>query len=364
MKKSAYKRTLCALFSVFLVLTMVFPGEVALAASAPGNVARFSMTGCSASTVSLSWSKVKGASGYRIRRYDSKSKKWKTVLTATKGSAIKDTVKRLSPATTYKLQIHAYKKAGKKTLYSKKAKTLTVATKPAKVTLQSVKASGAKITVSWKKVTASGYQVIYARNKQFKNGESILVGGSKKSKSDGKTTDMTVFTEVKDLESVLSKARALKRVDKNKIFLLGTSQGGLVSALTASKNSSKVRGLILMYPGLNMADEMTKNYKGHVPKTANFLVMTVGHDYISTLIDYDIYGNIKNFKKDVILIHGTADSRVPIRYSEKAVETYKSATLYRIQGANHGFNRENYAMGKNYDSKVNPLILSYLKNHI
>ena len=75
-----------------------------------------------------------------------------------------------------------------------------------------------------------------------------------------------------------------------------------------------------------MADEMTKNYKGHVPKTANFLVMTVGHDYISTLIDYDIYGNIKNFKKDVIIIHGTADSRVPIRYSEKAVETYKSAT--------------------------------------
>lgn len=479
MKKSAYKRALCALFSAFLVLTMVFPGEVALAASAPGNVARFSMTGCSASTVSLSWSKVKGASGYRIRRYDSKSKKWKTVLTANKGSAIKGTVKKLSPATTYKLQIHAYKKAGKKTLYSKKAKTLTVATKPAKVTLQSVKASGAKITVSWKKGAASGYQVIYARNMQFKNGESILVGGSnktatyyapysgtyyvhlrpyknlngkkyygswsntktvkvnipkqayhtetvwakrgknriygqvyvpdgvgyhrptvilshsfgltyksmnaycamlakngyvaycfdfcggsKKSKSDGKTTDMTVFTEVKDLESVLSKARALKRVDKNKIFLLGTSQGGLVSALTASKNSSKVRGLILMYPGLNMADEMTKNYKGHVPKTANFLVMTVGHDYISTLIDYDIYGNIKNFKKDVIIIHGTADSRVPIRYSEKAVKTYKSATLYRIQGANRGFNRENYAMGKNYDNKVNPLILSYLKNHI
>ena len=76
LKKSAYKRALCALLSVFLVLTMVFPGEVALAASAPGNVARFSMTGCSASTVRLSWSKVKGASGYRIRRYDSKSKKW------------------------------------------------------------------------------------------------------------------------------------------------------------------------------------------------------------------------------------------------------------------------------------------------
>ena len=73
---------------------MVFPGEVALAASAPGNVARFSMTGCTVSTVSLSWSKVKGASGYRIRRYDSKSKKWKTVLTTTKGSAIKQAGKK------------------------------------------------------------------------------------------------------------------------------------------------------------------------------------------------------------------------------------------------------------------------------
>lgn len=48
------------------------------------------------------------------------------------------------------------------------------------VTLQSVKASGAKITVSWNKGAASGCQVIYARNKQFKNGESILVGGSNK----------------------------------------------------------------------------------------------------------------------------------------------------------------------------------------
>ncbi len=161
-------------------------------------------------------------------------------------------------------------------------------------------------------------------------------GGSKQSKSDGKTTDMTVFTEVKDLESVLSKARALKRVDKNKIFLLGTSQGGLVSALTASKNEQQGAWAVLMYPGLNMADEMTKNYKGHVPKTAYFLVMTVGHDYISTLIDYDIYGNIKNFKKDVIIIHGTADHRVPIRYSKKAVETYKSATLYSIQGQTTG----------------------------
>ena len=161
---------------------MVFPGEVALAGSAPGNVARFSMTGCSASTVSLSWSKVKGASGYRIRRYDSKSKNGKQCSPLQRQCDQRHSQK-LSPATTYKLQIHAYKKAGKKTLYSKKAKIPSTRRPPsrAKSYLAVCKKQAVqKITVSWKKGAASGYQVIYARNKQFKNGESILVGGSNK----------------------------------------------------------------------------------------------------------------------------------------------------------------------------------------
>ena len=382
LKKSAYKRALCALFSVFLVLTMVFPGEVALAASAPGNVARFSMTGCSASTVSLSWSKVKGASGYQV--IYARNKQFKNGESILVGGSNKTATYYAPYSGTYYVHLRPYKNLNGKKYYGSWSKKVNIP-KQAYHT-ETVWAKRGKNRIYGQVYVPDGvgyhrptvilshsFGLTYKSMNAYcamlaKNGYVAycfdFCGGSKKSKSDGKTTDMTVFTEVKDLESVLSKARALKRVDKNKIFLLGTSQGGLVSALTASKNSSKVRGLILMYPGLNMADEMTKNYKGHVPKTANFLVMTVGHDYISTLIDYDIYGNIKNFKKDVIIIHGTADSRVPIRYSEKAVETYKSATLYRIRGANHGFNSENYAMGKNYDSKVNPLILSYLKNHI
>ena len=174
MKRTKWTRTLCAVFSLIMALTMVFPGEVAFAASAPGNVSAFSMTGNTTASVSLKWSKVKSATGYRVRRYDSKSKKWKTVLTVKKGSTVTGSIKKLSPATTYKLQIHAYKKAGKKTLYSKNAKTIHVATKPATASLQSVKVSGAKLTVAWKSGAASGYQVIYARNKQFKKRRSHL----------------------------------------------------------------------------------------------------------------------------------------------------------------------------------------------
>lgn len=478
MRTNRIKKSLSIVFSALLLLGLLVPGQPTMAASAPAQVAKFVMTGCSATTVTLRWSKVKGATGYRVQRYDKKGKKWVTALTAKKGSTVSGSIKKLSPGITYKLKIQAYKKAGKKTLYSKKAKVLYAVTKPSKPQLKSLTAKGAKMIVKWKGVAAAGYQIVYARNSKFKSADSVYVntenstasfyapysgtyyvrmraykssggkkhygpwsntkslkvsipkqayhtetiwckrgknriygkiyvpdgigyhrptvilshsfglthaaldsyckklakngyvaysydfcGGSKQSKSSGATTDMTVFTEVKDLEAVITKASKLKRVDKNRIFLLGTSQGGLVSALTASKNCSKVRGLILMYPGFNMADEMTKNYKGRVPKTANFIVMNVGHDYISSLIDYDIYGNIKGYKKDVIIIHGTKDSRVPIEYSEKAINVYKSAKLYKIKGADHGFNKDNYSLFKDYDNQVNPIILKYLNSH-
>ena len=54
-------------------------------------------------------------------------------------------------------------------------------------------------------------------------------------KSDGKTTDMSVLTEVKDLEAVISYVQNLPYVNPADLLLMGCSQGGFVSALTAAK---------------------------------------------------------------------------------------------------------------------------------
>lgn len=58
---------------------------------------------------------------------------------------------------------------------------------------------------------------------------------------------------------------------------------------------------------------------------------------------------------------------VPISYSEKAVTLYPSATLNRIEGANHGFNAANLgSMGSmmgasaDYDSQVLPIVRDFL----
>lgn len=182
-------------------------------------------------------------------------------------------------------------------------------------------------------------------------------------KSDGSKDDMTVFTEVADLEAVLSKIRGLSYVDKNNVFLFGTSQGGLVSALVANNHNSQLKGMILLYPGFNM-NEAVKN-------GASMAGGILSQKYINAIKDYDIYGNIGGFTKDVLIIHGTADGQqtmggmgVPIKYSERAVEIYKSAKLVRIKGANHGFNSaNNFGMGGNYDKEVNPHILDFMESH-
>ncbi|MGN0188309.1 MAG: alpha/beta hydrolase family protein, partial [Candidatus Cryptobacteroides sp.] len=74
-------------------------------------------------------------------------------------------------------------------------------------------------------------------------------GACDESKSTGRTTDeMTVFTEVEDLEIVLDKIRTLDYIDLDNVFVLGSSQGGLVTALAAEKHPSDIKGMILFYP--------------------------------------------------------------------------------------------------------------------
>lgn len=186
-------------------------------------------------------------------------------------------------------------------------------------------------------------------------------GGSKKSKSDGDPDDMTIFTEVSDLEAVLKTMQGLSYIDKNQIYLFGTSQGGLVSALTANDHPSEIKGLILLYPGFSIPEQVNSFASGGKLSSAiSSMYGQSGQAYLDTLIGYDAYEHIANFTGPVLIIHGTADFIVPIKYSEKAVATYQNAQLKVIQGASHGFNTENYSY-KNYDDEVQQYILDYLK---
>jgi len=85
-------------------------------------------------------------------------------------------------------------------------------------------------------------------------------GGSTRSRSSGKSTDMTIFTEKDDLLAVIDYVASLEQVDTSRIFLLGGSQGGLVTALAAEERSEQIRGMVLYFPAFNIPDDWRANY--------------------------------------------------------------------------------------------------------
>ena len=177
-------------------------------------------------------------------------------------------------------------------------------------------------------------------------------GGSPSSKSDGNIKNMTIFSEVDDLKAVINAFKNNEKIDLENIYLFGTSQGGLVSAITANDYNEYINGLILLYPAFNIPDQVKdSSYSSYMP---------MGEAYFETLKDYNPYEHIANFKKDVIIIHGDSDTTVSLDYSKKANETYENSTLYVIKGAGHGFNMDNYSFFGNYDNYVWTYIDDYL----
>ena len=80
-------------------------------------------------------------------------------------------------------------------------------------------------------------------------------GGSSGSRSDGSTLEMSVFTEQADLEAVIRMMQEQSFVDNDNIFLMGTSMGGAVLAITAAAHEEEIQGAILLYPAFVMVDD-------------------------------------------------------------------------------------------------------------
>ena len=74
-------------------------------------------------------------------------------------------------------------------------------------------------------------------------------------------------------------------VDAEQIFLLGASQGGVVSAITAAEHTDEIRGLILLYPAFVLIDDAKERFArvDEIPEKYFHMWMTVGKTYFENL---------------------------------------------------------------------------------
>lgn len=175
-----------------------------------------------------------------------------------------------------------------------------------------------------------------------------FAGGSMRSKSTGRTTDMTLQTEKQDLLTVIEYIRNLENVDANQLFLLGGSQGGLVTALAAEEEAEAIRAITLYYPAFCIPDDWRKQYpKGaKIPKTVDFWGLRLGKGFIESATALDVNEATGKYAKPVLIIHGTNDNIVQLSYAQAAQKNYQNAKLVVLPGEGHGFSPNGAAQAR------------------
>lgn len=117
----------------------------------------------STNAIKLTWTAVKGAYGYRVYQYNTKTGKWTTLIKATK--ATQYTFKSLDAGTAYTYAVKPYARDGG-VIWGNYTQ-ISAVTKPLAPTISSAESNAnGSATIKWSKVTgATGYVVYYATSK-------------------------------------------------------------------------------------------------------------------------------------------------------------------------------------------------------
>ncbi|MCR5395286.1 MAG: alpha/beta hydrolase [Bacteroidales bacterium] len=174
--------------------------------------------------------------------------------------------------------------------------------------------------------------------------------GSVRSKSDNNTMEMSILDEVNALLHIVQYFQNQTDVDPSRIVLIGESQGGLVSALAAARVPDQISRLVLIYPALCIPDNWTARYPKveQIPDTTRLWNVPMGRRFFTELRTLDVYGTIGQYKRPVLIVHGSDDRVVPISYSQRAEQTYGDAKLHVIDKAGHGFKPNERVLSNQY----------------
>ena len=203
-------------------------------------------------------------------------------------------------------------------------------------------------------VFSPGFNTSYRQLEHYgpyfaRRGTALLLfdfcGGCLESESDGYTNEMSVLTETDDLLFVLAELRktgllSTYSIDPDHIFLMGESQGGYVSVLSAVRSPVPPAGVILWYPAFCLQDMALAWRKKPGGFTREMWSVPLGKKYTDDAADTDIYGEVRRCPCPGLIIHGSADRIVPISYSEKALKRQAAFVMEVIPGAAHGFEGE------------------------
>lgn len=162
--------------------------------------------------VKISWTKQPGVSGYRICKYNFKTKKYE-YLKQFGSSTTYCYIDKLSAGNEYRFKMRSYKNTNSGTLYGSYSNIVYTATLPNKVTISRIKAGTKKLTVKWKSVSAgTGYVIEYSTSSKFRS------SNTKKVTINSRTTASKTIYKLKRRQKYYVRIRAYKTVNNKRYY--------------------------------------------------------------------------------------------------------------------------------------------------
>lgn len=167
--------------------------------------------------------------------------------------------------------------------------------------------------------------------------------------SDGHLSDMTITSELEDLDKIYDYVRGLDWVNRKKISIVGHSQGGLICGLFAGeKGYPAIHAAVLLAPaacipfmareGVLFGNKFDVN---SIPDSVKLWGNSfVGKDYLADAAGIDVYKCTSNFKGPMLIIQGSNDDPQIYKYA-RLYPKYVSRAEYReLEGLSHCFSED------------------------
>ena len=162
--------------------------------------------------------------------------------------------------------------------------------------------------------------------------------------STGAQEDMTVSSQVENTVDILDYVQSLDFVDRDNIFLVGKSMGGVDAVLASEKWSGQIKAMCLWYPGFGVGDAVRHGFllgqffdPEHPPQTLSAAGYTYGQGFLEEAGALDCTDACRNYKKPVMILHGDQDFIAPIGFSFHMSQVFPDCTLRVVPGGYHGF---------------------------
>lgn len=162
--------------------------------------------------------------------------------------------------------------------------------------------------------------------------------------SDGSFSRMTVLNEIEDAKLVYEYVSKLPYVST--VAMVGHSQGGVVTAMTAAQlGHKKIKAEVLLAPAGVIRDDALrgilfgKQYNPYdLPDSAQvYGPYWLGAEYVHVAQKLPIYETSSQYKGRACVIHGTHDTVVPYTYGQRFSYEIKHSEIHLIEGTDHGF---------------------------